>query len=479
MSSYDEKQVGAKLAGIVGKDHVMDGRAVPGRTGTEPLKWEGKAPAFWVRPRTAKEIQKIAKLANQRGFVITPRSSTTPFFTVSHPAGNWILVDLSRMDSILKVDERNRAIMIEPGARWGPVSEEMKKRGLRPLFTLAPHKDKSVLTSFLEREPSVIPRFEYAEPILTMEIVLPNGDLFRTGSASGPAATSKRSKIDMVGPHGPSVIDYVRLFKSAQGGLGIATWINVKVEVMPSPQKIFFIPCRNAEEAVGCLYKVQRRQIGYECLALNRRQLANLLGKDSAGELAPWTVIICLGGGRRRPEEKLAYEERALREAILELGLDIINHANNLDASFIEILQSPWEREKWYKHAQKGDSADVFFITTMNRFPAIETALSGLASAHRIDAVDIGAYLQPLEYGRACHVEFSIPFDPGSELDGNRAQTLAQKSVGEIMRLGGFFSQPHKLWTDTVREESRPYTAALGKLKKIFDPNGVAHWEAL
>jgi FAD/FMN-containing dehydrogenase len=443
------------------------------------LKWGGQAPDFQVMPRTVKEIQKIVRLANRNSFILTPRSSATDFSSISFPAENWVLVDLTRMDSILKVDERNRAIMIEPGARWGPVREELKKRGLRPLYPLAPNKDKSVLTSFLEREPRLIPKFEYAESILTMEVVLPNGDVFRTGSASGPAVNSKRSKIDKVGPHGPSVIEYVRLFQGSQGALGIATWINVKVENLPSLQKLFFIPCKSAEDAVNCMYKIQRRQIGYECLALNSRQLANVHGGNLVDVLAPWTVIICLGGGRRRPQEKLDYEEEALHDVVGDLGLEALTELDGLDSSFADRIQGPWDGNTWYKHALKGDSADVFFITTLNRVPTMEEVFSGLAAEHDVDPDEIGTYIQPLEYGRACHVEFVIPFDPEVESEAIKVWPLARESAGVILHHGGFFSRSHELWAETVRDRSRSYVSALGKLKKIFDPNGVMYSEGI
>ena len=48
---------------------------------------------------------------------------------------------------------------------------------LNPLF---PHPQTSALTSSLEREPMLIPKYEYGDPVLTMEMSLP------TDSCSGP-----------------------------------------------------------------------------------------------------------------------------------------------------------------------------------------------------------------------------------------------------------------------------------------------------
>ncbi len=432
-----------------------------------------------VSPGSLKEVQKIVKLANKHRFPLIPSSSKSAPSFLTSAEGPPVIVDMSRMNKILHLDKRNRAVMIEPGVGWGELQESLKRQGLRALMPLLPPKDKSAMTCVLDREPMLVPRYEYSEPILTMEIVLPNGDVFRTGSASGPARPDK-TKAGMVGPYGPSVMDFFRLFQGARGSLGIATWINMKVEVLPPMEKLFIIPCRNYNELAGPLYRIGRRMIGYECLALNRIHLANILapgkGKEymkSPGEIPPWTIILCLGGGRRLPEKKLAYEEKALLLIAQDLKLEIHEQAGPLDFELLSKLRKPWEADPYWKHSSRGDAADFSFITTLDRFPICMNAFRDLLKKNKIKPDESGVYLQPLEYGRACHVEFSVPFDPASSAEKNAVENLEREAVSIIIDSGGFFPRPYGALAKSVYDTAMPYHVAMLKLKNIFDPKGI------
>jgi FAD/FMN-containing dehydrogenase len=148
----------------------------------------------------------------------------------------------------------------------------------------------------------LIPKYEYAEPVLTMEVVLPNGELFRTGTAS--AANTEEAY-----PEGPG-IDFFRLFQGAQGTLGIVTWLNIKTEYRPKHQKVFFIPFNKIEDAVEPIYRMQRRHVGNEFFLLNSFNLALLLAdewpkdfEDYREKLPPYTLTAL--PMRRRPCTRL------------------------------------------------------------------------------------------------------------------------------------------------------------------------------
>ena len=182
-----------------------------------------------------------------------------------------------------------------------------------PLPPLLPHCLKSALTSTLEREPMLIPKTEYAEPVLTMEVVLPNGEIFRTGSACvGPP---DEIQTDLVGPSGPG-LDWFRLFQGAQGTFCIVTWMNMKAPPLPKKEKVFFIPFQKIEKAVEPLYAILRRMLGAECFILNRFNRACILAKKWPGDfkalrkgLPPFTLILCLSGAKILPKEKIDYQE--------------------------------------------------------------------------------------------------------------------------------------------------------------------------
>ena len=435
-----------------------------------------------VKPTSVKEIQQTLRHANRHRIPVMARSSSVDPYRYPTSKQGLILIDLSEMKTIHNVDTRNRAVRFEPGVGWAQLQDELRKHGLKASNPLLPHKRKSALSSFLEKEPMLIPKFEYGEPILTMEMVLPSGDVFRTGSASGPASM-KKTKADLTGPDGPSVMHLCRLFQGAQGTLGIVTWINVKAETLPTTQKLFSIPCNTLEEVVSTICRIQSRMIGDECFALNNHHLASILCENWQDDYAklkkdlpPWTIILCMAAGPRLPEKKMEYQQEALAEIVKDSGITLKEDLAGRGSQLIELFQGPWNKDPYWKHGLLGDSLDIFFITTRNKVSQCESSFHRVLEEYGYAAEDVGKYVQPLEYGRVFHMEFSIPVRPDSHQDG-KLKSLSRKAVAEISNQGGFFSRPHGIWAEAVFNLCPSNTTAQMTMKKILDKNNIMKTE--
>ena len=147
-------------------------------------------PRCVVRPANVAEVQEIVKWANETRTPLVPVSSGAPHFrgdTVPGAAGS-VIVDLSRMKKIIRVDAKNKVAMVEPGVTFGELQTELAKSGLCAYMPLAPRQTKSVIGSVLEREPITMPshHWDSTDPLLCAEVVFGTGDKFRTGEASGP-----------------------------------------------------------------------------------------------------------------------------------------------------------------------------------------------------------------------------------------------------------------------------------------------------
>jgi FAD/FMN-containing dehydrogenase len=440
-------------------------------------------PAYVVKPENADEVQKIVKLSNQNKTPIVPCSSGIHFHGNTIPGQGGIVLDLRRMDRVLNVDERNRAVRFEPGVTWGQLKEELDKHDLIPLNPLLPHPLKSALSSQLEREPILATKFEYSEPLLTMEVVLPTGDLFRTGSASVPGFPGKSASAGVY-PEGPGM-DWYRLFLGAQGTMGVATWVNSKVECKPKADKTFFIPFDTIEDAIAPMYRIQRRMIGQECLLLNNINLATILAEKWPGDfetlkkvLPRWTLILVVSGGWRRPDEKIAYEEAALREIGQELSITApqtsIPGVPGKGKEISQVLRSPWPEGKTYwKFARKGACQDLFFFTVMSRAPTFTKAIGEVLTKHGLSLDDVGIYVQPVERGRVCHFECNIFYQPDDINEVARVRELYITAAEVLIDMGALFTRPYGSISNIVYDRAATYTTALKKMKNLLDPNEI------
>jgi len=463
------------LEAIVGKKYVLDDEASLDAYSKDLSLSEPRRPSIVVKPKNTEEVEKIVKLANKHLMPVIPVSSGIHFHGETIPEQGGIVVDLRRMDKVIQIDTRNRKVKIEPGVTWGKLQKELKEHDQMALNPLFPHPLMSALTSSLERNPMLIPKYEYGEPVLTMEVVLPQGDIFRTGTAS--AANTEEAY-----PEGPG-IDFFRLFQGAQGTLGIVCWLNIKTEYRPKHQKVFFIPFKRIEEAVEPIYRMQRRHIGNECFLLNSFNLALLLAEDWPREfeelrerLPAYTLTVVIAGGVRRPLERIAYEEEAMQEIASELLFypsTTVAGIAGLQDIMLKKLRSPQEEESYWKTRYKGSSQDIFFITTMDRVKGFYQRVVEVCGEFNYPTSEIGIYLQPLERGRACHLEFSFPCDLSAEREREKTRELYVSLSEQLIGMGGFFSRPYGVWADMVYRRATTYTTTLKEVKKVFDPNNI------
>jgi FAD/FMN-containing dehydrogenase len=464
-----------ELKDIVGAKNVFDDAETLEAYSRDQSLSTPKKPAAVVKPKNTAEVQEIVKLANKTLTPVVPSSSGVHFWGATLPEQGGIIVDLSRMNKILEIDARNRKVKIEPGVTWPQLQEALKPHDQMPLNPLFPHPRTSALTSSLEREPMLIPKYEYGDPVLTMEVVLPTGDLFKTGTAS--AANTQEGY-----PEGPG-IDFYRFFLGAEGTMGIVTWLNIKTEYRPKHQKAYFVPFNELHDAADAIYRLQRRHVGNECFVLSRSLLAHLLCEGDEkeyrklqSELPPYTLTLVIAGAPRRPLERIAYEEEALMEVAAELTFEpkkTVAGIAGLEAAMLDKLRNLPSNGDYWKTRFTSSTQDIFFTTTMDRASDYADLVLTSAACYGLNINEVGIYMQPLERGRACHLSFSLPCDVTSVPDKENIRSLYLELSERLISEGAFFTRPYGPWADMVYRRATSYTNTLRELKKVFDPNQI------
>jgi len=474
----------SRFVDIVGSDNVSDDPILLETYAKDHSFIPKRSPLLVVFPRSRQQVQEIVKLANDVKIPIVPVSSGPPRFrgdTV--PALSGIIIDFSRMKKIMRIDPVNRYVRVEPGVTYGDLIPELRKLGLRLNIPLLPRFSKSVVTSYLEREPVVIPKYQYdyIDPLLTAEVVFGTGDIFRTGSASGPGPF-EMLKADGVNPWGPGSIDFIRFLSGAQGTMGLVTWATIKVEVIPTLQKLYFIPSENLSKLVGLADKLLRMRVPDECLIVNNIFFAKILAQSQEeyerlkADLPAWFSLICLAGFRRYPEERISIMEKYLKDVSDELKLHMLTTltgAEGKEKEILELLSSAWVKDPYWKIKFGRSCQDIFFLTSLSRAPMFTKIMAEIDTKFGHCVGDIGCYIQPLVQGRGCHCEFHISYDESRPQEVEKVKTFFMYASETLMRNGAFFSRPYGLWAEMVYGQYAEGVNALRKLKMIFDPNNI------
>ncbi|WP_430296625.1 FAD-binding oxidoreductase [Sinomonas sp. B1-1] len=171
-----------RAAEIIGAEHVVRPDVQDGYLDPYPLN-HGRSAWPGVRPASTEEVQALVRLAGETG---------TPLWTFScgknlgyggpEPRDHGMVVlDLSRMNRILAVDDRLGYAVVEPGVTFFDLFEYIREHGLNLWMSVPALGWGSILGNMLDRGYGMTPMGDHVKSLCGVEVVLPDGDLLRTG----------------------------------------------------------------------------------------------------------------------------------------------------------------------------------------------------------------------------------------------------------------------------------------------------------
>jgi FAD/FMN-containing dehydrogenase len=472
-----------ELAKIVGKENVSDAQDILLQYSKDHSLVPPGAPEMVVWPSSSEQIGEVLKWANKKSVPVVPVSSKEHFNGGAVPRQGGVVVDVSKMNRILEINKDLKKTRFEAGVTWGQLTQKLAREGMRVIMPLLPHANRSVLTDFLEREIPTNTVYDYGEPMQAFEVVWPTGEIFRLGSASVNGYPNSMSKGG--NPSGPG-IDFYRFVQGAQGTMGVVTWTNLKVMFATKMDKVFFAPIDDLGYAQDFLYRILPRRVGQEVVLLNRTDMAAIIAEKWPGDfekmraaLPAWTLILVVSGLVRRPEEKIEYEVKLLKEIVKnEFRNLVLDEAlpgfPGLGGRMLSLLRNPWPEDvPYWKNLWKGGSQSLFFIARPEKTPKFVEVVESVAPRHGYPVADIGSYIQPIEHNRACQVEFTFFYNERDAAAKARIAALYRDAAKALINEGAVFTRPYGELAPMVYERAASYVMTLRRVKKIFDPNNI------
>jgi len=472
-----------KLREIAGQENVGDEDGPLSGFARANLE-SGEKPMAIVRPRSYVDVEKLIHLAKNFQINLVPSSSGAPHMkggTLVNRKG--VVVDLSGMDNIVLVDRRNKVAVVEPGVTFSQLKKETDKVGLKVLTPLLPKAGKSVLASYLERDPILIPKYHWdmTDPLLCAEVVFGTGQLYRTGSAGGPGSIKQKiaAKSMFKNPLGPGQSDLVKIVQGSQGTMGIVTWASVKLEVKPTLHRLYFISDKDLGKLIDFSYGVLKPKLADEFFILNSHAFASIAAEDP-GDMEGvrqtekgYILVYGVSGYDVCPEERMAYQEQDIRKIAKTFGLTISESIMGMTGEdMVAVLENP-SPEPYYKARAKGGFKDIMFLSTMDRVEHFMGIMEETAEAHHYPVSGLGVYVQPILFGRACQVELTLCHNPENQAEGDTIYSLFQTASEKLSSAGAFFSRPYGLLSDLAYERCPDTVRVLRKVKSIFDPDHI------
>jgi len=223
-----------------------------------------------------------------------------------------------------------------------------------------------------------------------------------------------------------------------------------------------------------------RLRMANECFLLSSTDLASIFAEEwpkdfkrLRAELPPWTLFYVIAGYDYYPEERVSSYLSDTADLAKRLGLDPAKSVGSLSArQIMKAVQQPCPDPYW-KLRGRGACEDVMFLSPNDKAKDFYEIMCGLAGKAGYPVSDLGTYIQPMVQGCGCHIEFNLFYDPDNQAEACQVKDLADQATKTLMNAGAFFSRPYGDNARTIMNRDAASVAVLGKLKKVFDPNGI------
>ena len=432
-----------------------------------------------VQPMTVDELSRLVRWARRERVPLWSRSSPAPRRT-ARPDGDGLVVDMSAMREVVKVDRRNRVSLFQAGVTFGELARALEHEGLRAAMPLCPRPGKSALGAYVEREATVMPAFQWdlSDPLLCLEVVYGSGDTFRTGSAAGPGSLEQQwaSGDLQKGPMGPGHADWMRIIQGAQGTIAVATWCSAKAEILPSVETVHVGASDTLTPLVECAYRLLRRSAVDICFLVDANAFVDLIGvtpserAEAARRVRPWNLVMSVSGLDYLPERRHKLHGRIMADEARAAGVRLVDPPLGSDETLLALLRRP-SAEPFWKERRLGASREVFFQTTLDAAAGFVESFRGHAAAAGIGPGRVGTYVQPQLGGRVAHVEFLLACEPGSAQEAD-TESFAAAVATPLTAEGAFFSRPYGAWAEPAFATASRRDV-LERTKSIFDPDRI------
>ena len=202
-----------------------------------------------AQPTTTEVVSNLLKYCRDNNIPVVPRGHGTSGYGGALPTKGGVVVEMTRMNTILNIDKEAMTVEVGSGIIWGKLLEDLEEEGMT-VGAYPSSAPSSTVGGWVAAGGSGIGSTKYGgitEQVVDLEVVLPNGEVIRTKDTSEQDLMSKTawrgfgggdSFYGDVGENIQYEPDSTHLFIESNGTLGIITKIVLKIiplrNIMPT-----------------------------------------------------------------------------------------------------------------------------------------------------------------------------------------------------------------------------------------------------
>ena len=408
--------------------------------------------AVW--PKTTEQVSEILNLANEHKFPVIPRGAGTGLAggVVAEKGG--IVMDMARMNRILKISIEDRLAVVEPGVVYDHLAEALAPHGF--FFPPDPASGKAAtLGGNVATNAGGLKGAKYGttrDYVLGLKVVLPDGSVLRTGSKCMKSVSG---------------FDLTRLFVGSEGTLGVITEIILKINPKPETTSACSAGFDTLEDAAKAISEVMRSGVIPSALEILDDQCILALNRDASLGL-PEVAAIVLAETDGHTREETDYQ--------IDRIIDVFRRNG---AKEIKKAQSAEETEKLWA-ARKSIGGILFRMSynmlaedvtvPISKVPEMLKGVQEIGKRHHVLIATLGhlgdGNLHP-----------NIIFDGRNPGERKRAVNATDDLFRLAIELGGTLTGEHGIGLAKAGfmplEHSVVAIRVMSEIKKLFDPNNI------
>lgn len=466
-----------ELKDVLGTKKVKDDELVRVSYAFDVSPVPPRKPALVVLPESTEDVVAVLKIANKYQVPVATMSGGVNVTGGSIPSENGIAMDLRRMNRIIEINTDSGYALIEPGVNQDQLSAALHEKGFRMHITTAPG-GATPLGANLSR-PSGSLAMRHLDNLVDLEVVLPDGTVFHTGSSIFPNAGWHLR-------YGPFP-DLAGLLTCSYGTLGVVTKASHRIYPVNESNRLNLAAFDDFESAVDYMKDIVNNNIPEHCIIWNwslyKTFEVTLTGeeyrippeakldprKPPAG--IPYNVVSSLLSGY---EETMVSHEKVCEKVAKKYGGRILseNEALKILPAGVEGWTELYRNYRPLEPTFFGLGQYLAWITYSEPKNVKKVEKMMVSELGDLNIPPICYYAQPFDYGRSIFFRvFCFP-----DVDD---KAMIQKVLDTYQRLFekardnyGAVPMRYRMGRPTL-DEVGEYGQVLKKIKKVLDPNNI------
>ena len=237
----------AALKGIVGENEVIVGDAISPDYAHDELGGIEKMPEVLVRVTSTEQVSEIMKLAYSRTIPVTVRGSGTGLVGAAVAVEGGILLETTKMNKILKLDQDNSTITVHPGVLLMELAAFAEENDF--LYPPDPGEKSATIGGNISTNAGGMRAVKYGvtrDYVRALTVVMPNGEILTLGGAVAKNSSGYSLKDLVIG---------------SEGTLCIITEAVLKLVPLPKVSVCLLVPFPDMKSAIEAVPQIIRSKV--------------------------------------------------------------------------------------------------------------------------------------------------------------------------------------------------------------------------